>query len=114
MKTLAFVPFVMQIVLQLTHPVGTLRKALQTGPATLGHPLLLPVSLNTNQQALVAVVVMQSLEIKLRKQDLLLIRRLWHAHQHFTNCWGCKNLLNALLTREYSFLEDFANCKVYL
>ena len=96
-KTLAFVPFAMQIVLQLTHPVGTLRKALQTGPVTLAHSLLLPVSLTTNKAQL-AVVVMQLLEIELQKQDLLLICGLWHAHQHFTNCWGCKNLLNALLT----------------
>ena len=64
------------------------------------HPLLLPVSVNTgvSQQALVAVVVMQSLEIKLWKQDLRLICGLWHAHQHLTNCWGSKNLLKALVT----------------
>jgi hypothetical protein len=97
-KTLALVTFVMQITIQLTRPVRTLRKAVQTSPATLCYPLLLPVSLNTNQQALVAVVVMQSLEIKLWKQDLRLICGLWHAHQHLTNCWGSKNLLKALVT----------------
>jgi hypothetical protein len=98
----------MQMILRLTHPVGTLNKAVQTGPATLAHPLLLPVSPNTNKQTLMAVVVTQSWEIKLRKQNLLLICGPWHAHQHFTNCWGCKNLLNALLTL---FLRTLAIAK---
>ena len=88
----------LQVNLQMTHLMEAPNTVAQTSPTVLVQPLLLLMHRNTNERTVMAMEVTLSWEIRLQKHNLLLICGPWHAHQHFTSCWGCKSLPNALLT----------------